>query len=299
MTIPRILAGLALFALAACSSDKSETGQAPAERPAPLTQLRIGIDAAASGECSEDSASWPEAQRRYARHLQKRMEVPVSFCPLVGPQAIANAIADGKVEIGLIDGPAYLPVKDRIRPILAVRPDTGPGRAITVVVVPDKAADRSLADLVEKSRAGKLGLILSSENAEVLGAVRRGLTVGGIAPDSLAKARLEANAKSAADALRSGDGDAVGVGAAEWYRYCRGVKKDDKPCGDLREVWRGREPVAQAWAVRRDISPESWARLVGIHVALFQEEPVIARWLAPGAREITPVEASALETASK
>jgi hypothetical protein len=63
----------------------------------------------------------------------------------------------------------------------------------------------------------------------------------------------------------------------------------------LREIWRGRPQAVQAWVVRRDISLESWVRLVGIHVALFEDKPDVAHWLAPLTTEIEPTEATALD----
>jgi hypothetical protein len=46
--------------------------------------------------------------------------------------------------------------------------------------------------------------------------------------------------------------------------------------------------------MRRDMPPETWARLVGIHIALFGDAPAIAAWLAPGTTEIEPIEATGL-----
>ena len=71
--------------------------------------------------------------------------------------------------------------------------------------------------------------------------------------------------------------------------------KDDHPCKGLREIWRGRSQAVNAWVVRRDISLESWVRLVGIHVALFEEKPEVAHWLASSTIEIEPTEAGALD----
>jgi hypothetical protein len=82
--------------------------------------------------------------------------------------------------------------------------------------------------------------------------------------------------------------------SAAWTRLCRGASKSDRPCKGLRELWRGRSIAPEAWAMRRDMPPETWVRLVGIHIALFGDAPAIAAWLAPGATEIEPIEATGL-----
>jgi hypothetical protein len=295
----RLVVGtVAALMLVACGGSSKDT-EAGAARPPKLQQLRIGILAPAASPCRSDAPEWPAAQRKYVQHLASRMEVPVSLCPMAEYSAIAAAIADGRIEMGPVDRAGLAPVAEKIRPILAVRPDTAPGRAIAAVVVREAAPARTLADLAPA--AGRVGarLILSRENSDILDGVRRILTSAGFPAASLAAASAQPDAETAAAALRSGAGDAAAVGGAEWYRYCRGTKKDETPCAGLREVWRGREPVAVAWSVSRNIAPESWAQLVGIHIALFLEQPAIAAWLAPGGREITPVEATALEPAGQ
>ena len=288
-----LFTAFAMLAIAACSGQDEAAevkGESTARVP-PLKQLRIGFEANATKPCAEDAPDWPDAQRGYVRHMADRMEIPVSLCAMASRKEIAEALAAGKVDMGLLDREAYLPVKASVRPILAERIPVDLGRSIAVVAVPEKSALRSLVDV------GHAKIILSRQNLPMLDSIKRTMRAVGMPAETLAGGTVVANVAEALSAIRAGNGDAAVLSAAEWFRHCRGEKKNDKPCAGLREIWRGRSPTDQAWSVRRDISLESHARIVGIHLALFQEKPEIAKWLAPRTTEIEPTEATALEPA--
>lgn len=288
-----LVATMAALAVAGCGSQSgdgaSDKGAAAVQTAPPLKQLRIAIDAKTTQPCAQDGPDWPAEQRAYARHLADRMEVPVSLCPMATSAETAEALRAGTVDIGLLDHAAHLPVQETVRPILAERIPADLGRVIAVLVVPQASPLKSLAE------ADKVPLIISRQNDPVLGAVKRTIIDAGISDQTIAAATIFDDAPSAVAALQAGQGKAMILHAAEWFRYCRGEKKNPEPCKAYRTVWTGRSPVDQAWSARRDISLESWARLVGIHVALFDERPDIARWLAPRTTEIAPVEATALD----
>lgn len=291
------ITAMAAVALAGCSAPNGasqEDGRAAADatvRAKPLTQLRIAIAADATKPCAQKAADWPDAQRDYVRHLTARLEIPVTLCAMASREETAEALAGGAVDMGLLDREAYLPVKTAVRPILTERIPVDLGRSLAVVAVTEQSPLRALAD------ADRATIILSRANQPMLEGVKRTMKAVGTPAETIGAAMVLDDAAAALTALRAGRGDAVVLSAAEWFRFCRGDKKAENPCEGLREIWRGRRPADQAWSVRRDIPLESHARIVGIHVALFQEMPHIARWLAPRTTEIEPAEATALDPA--
>lgn len=277
-----------LFLLAACNEAPAGVDMAP-DRP-PLMQLRIAT-VGAGKDCTAESPSWPKEQRAYVRHLSKRMGVPVQICPVATMAEAAKALSDNRADLAWLDPASYAPYRTSIRPILTPRTPMDLGRAEVALVV--GAASR-LSKLEDVDRAK---LVFAGTSAARLDGPRRTMAAAGVSKAVLDTARVTGSPIEAAAALRASSDTAAAFLSADWSRLCLGTSKTDRPCGDLREIWRGRPQATNAWAVRRDIPRESWVRLVGIHVALFEEEPKIARWLAPGTEEIEPTEATALDPA--
>lgn len=293
MTVRRVLLVM-LLALGACQGGSGRTDQTRAAPP--LQRLRIamveaaGPGAAAAGRpCVADAPDWPGAKRAYVRHLAERMAVPVTVCPVASRGDAARALAERRADIALLDPASYAPYKASLRPILTERVPMDLGRVEVVLAVPDTAPLRTLAD------ADRATLLFAGTAAPRLAGPRLTLVSAGIPAETLARARVLGGPAEADAALRATPGAVAAYLSADWSRLCRGMSKGDQPCRGLRELWRGRLQANTAWVVRRDIPLESWARLVGIHVALFQEKPDVARWLAPNTREIEPTEATALD----
>lgn len=278
-----------LAALGACQASPEADG--PAGAP-PLTSLRLAIvmpGAAAGAACIADAPGWPAMQRAYVRHLAERMEVPVTVCPVPTRAAAAKALAERKADLALLDPPSYAPYRAALRPILTQRIPLDLGRTEVVLAVPEGSPVHALAD------ADRAQLLFAGSSPPRLDGPKRTLAAVGMPAATLAGARVLADPADVVAALRATPGAVAVLLSADWSRLCRGLAKDDHPCTGLREAWRGRPPAPTAWVVRRDIPDESWARLVGIHVALFDDKPEVARWLAPDTREIEPTEATALD----
>jgi len=283
-----IRAGFALaaltMALAGCSSGSDTPAAAMAP---PLTKLRIGFTGIGAGPCAASAPGWPAPLARYLKLLSDRLEIPVEACPLADRAEGAKKLADSAIDMTLLDPASYAPVAATVRPFLTRRIGML-GRTETVLVVTEASPIRAMAQAEGKRLifAGKIP-VMWDEPKHALRDAKLGdatLNAGSAAADSYA----------AMAAIRGGSADAMVLHSAAYTRLCRGASKSDKPCAGLREVWRGRPIAPDAWAMRRNMPPDTWARLVGIHVALFAEAPDIAAWLAPGTDEIEPIEASGL-----
>jgi len=279
---------VALLVLGACSKAPSNVEIAPDQRP--LTRLRIA-SVEPGKDCTAEAPSWPEEKRAYVRHLAKRLEVPVQICPFATMAEAAKALAENRVDFASLDAASYAPYKVSIRPILTPRTPMDLGRTEVALVV---ATTSPLTKLEDIDRAQ---LVFAGTSAPRLDGPRRTMAAAGVPKTVLNNARVAGSPSDAAGVLRATPNAAAAFLSADWSRLCRGMSKTDKPCQNLREIWRGRPQVAAAWVVRRDIARESWVRLVGIHIALFEDEPRIARWLAPGTNEIEPTESTALDPA--
>ncbi len=288
MTLRRLTSAALLTALVACGKTSSQVDVTPDQRP--WTQVRIA-SVEPGAHCMADSAAWPAEKRGYVRHLAKRMGVPVQICPVSTPAAAAQALVEKRAELAWLDPVSYAPFRATIRPILTPRIPMDLGRTEVALVV---AAASPLQKLEDVDRAR---LVFAGSSSPRLDGPRRTLAAAGIPQAVLDTARVTASPVDAATVIRSAPDTAAAFLSADWSRLCRGTSSTDHPCAGLREIWRGRPQAPNAWAVRRDIPRESWARLVGIHVALFEEEPSIAQWLAPGTKEIEPTEATALDPA--
>jgi ABC-type phosphate/phosphonate transport system substrate-binding protein len=277
---------LALTLLSACGGTEKEGGSTFQGQ---IKQLRVAIESKAVGECSADRKSWTPVQRDYVQHISARMEIPVLLCPVANKVQAAKALADGKVDMALLDPASIAPVKDSVRPIMTGRIPADIGRVAIVLVATENSPANDLA------AARQARLALSGANTTMLAGVKRTLAAWNFSDSAIAAAQTLADAPDGLAVIKAGKADVLVLYGAEWTRLCRGEEKGDRPCEGLKEVWRGRPAAASAWSVRQDIPKESWARLLGIHIALPQEKPDLARWFIPDAAEIEPTEATALE----
>ncbi|WP_397606041.1 PhnD/SsuA/transferrin family substrate-binding protein [Sphingorhabdus sp.] len=277
---------LALTLLSACGGTEKEGGSTFQGQ---IKQLRVAIESKAVGECSADRKSWTPVQRDYVQHISARMEIPVLLCPVANKAQAAKALADGKVDMALLDPASIAPVKDSVRPIMTGRIPADIGRVAIVLVATENSPANDLA------AARQARLALSGANTTMLAGVKRTLAAWNFSDSAIAAAQTLADAPDGLAVIKAGKADVLVLYGAEWTRLCRGEEKGDRPCEGLKEVWRGRPAAASAWSVRQDIPKESWARLLGIHIALPQEKPDLARWFIPDAAEIEPTEATALE----
>jgi ABC-type phosphate/phosphonate transport system substrate-binding protein len=277
---------LALTLLSACGGTEKEGGSTFQGQ---IKQLRVAIESKAVGECSADRKSWTPVQRDYVQHISARMEIPVLLCPVANKAQAAKALADGKVDMALLDPASIAPVKDSVRPIMTGRIPADIGRVAIVLVATENSPANDLA------AARQARLALSGANTTMLAGVKRTLAAWNFSDSAIAAAQTLADAPDGLAVIKAGKADVLVLYGAEWTRLCRGEEMGDRPCEGLKEVWRGRPAAASAWSVRQDIPKESWARLLGIHIALPQEKPDLARWFIPDAAEIEPTEATALE----
>lgn len=274
--------------LVSCSSGSN--APVPAMVP-PLTNLHIGFTGIGSGGCAASGPSYPAPLTRYLKLLSERLEIPVEACPLADRAEGAKKLADEAIDMTLLDPASYAPVAANVRPFLTKRVGTL-GRTETVLIVTDASPIRKL------SQAEGKRLIFGGKVPVMADEPKHALHDAKLSDATLNAAVVAADDHAAAAAIRTGAADALVLHSAAYTRLCRGATKRDKPCAGLREVWRGRPIAQEAWAMRRDMPPETWVRLVGIHVALFADAPDIATWLAPGTTEIEPIEATGLGPSS-
>jgi ABC-type phosphate/phosphonate transport system substrate-binding protein len=258
-----------------------------------LPVLRIGFTGIGKGDCAPASPAFPAQLTAYLKHLTDRLDVPVQACPLANSAEGAKRLVDKSIDVAELDQASYAPVAATVRPFLTKRGNGDLGRTETVVVVPEASAIRAIAQIEGKS------LIFAGKIAVMWDEPKHALSDAKISAATLAKATAAASPPLAMADLRAGKAEAMVLHAAAWTRLCRGAAAEDRPCAGLREIWRGRPRADQAWSMRRDMPVEMWVRLVGIHVALFQEVPAVAAWLAPGTTEIEPIEATGFDATSR
>jgi ABC-type phosphate/phosphonate transport system substrate-binding protein len=274
-----------LILLSACGKSQAPVAQETKAAPL-LKQVRIAVAAPVTAPCTAESPAFDASQKAYVAHVSQRMGVPVMLCPVASRTEAAAALAEGRIDLALLDLPSITPVKQTVRPIMAQRIPADMGRMEVVLAVPEASPIRSAADA--KGRR----MVMPAENSAVLAGIKGALTAFGFERSADI---IEPTKATALTALKAGKADVLAMQSAQWVRLCRGEAKGETPCVGYRQLWRGREPVGEAWSARRDIPLESWARLLGIHVALVQENPLAARWFAPQMTEIEPVEATGLE----
>ena len=87
--------------------------------------LKIAAIGEVSGPCAPPAAEAPAGEKAYFTLLQERLGREVLKCPVVDRAEAARALADGKVDLAVLDQAAFEPVKLTTRPILTVRPKGG------------------------------------------------------------------------------------------------------------------------------------------------------------------------------
>ena len=233
-------------------------------------------------------------ERAYYAHLAKRLEVEVLRCPVATPAAAASALAARQVDLALLDGPAFEPVRKDVRAILTVRPQGAPNRIPVVLAVRAADSRRSLASLKGA------GLAFGGRSPASLDTPRAVLAVRG-AGAGYFREEIAPDGEVALERLRAGKVDAAVVHTAAWQRVCRMVSpKIPEPCRDLFVVLKSRPRADRALAVRRDMPLELRYRLIGIHMAMHLDAPAAfafaSNW-AKSAAEFQPAEADALTLA--
>lgn len=269
----------ALFVVALC------TGVAQA------APFRIAVIAPGGQGCQAVGASAAAGERAYYAHLTKRLGVDVLRCPLATPSAAAAALAAGQVDMALLDGPSYAPVRTKVRAILTVRVKGAANRIPVLLAV--RAADprHSLVNLkgARLALAGRTSAGFDTPRAVL---AERGAGAG------FFREEIVADGETAIGRLRAGQVDAVAVHAAAWQRVCRMMSpKIPEPCKDLFVVIKARTTADHALAVRRDMPLELRYRLIGIHMALHLEAPSAFAYAAGAVTspaEFQPAEADAL-----
>lgn len=287
--------GVAQAPVSAGTTPGSRASQ-PAPTPsaaAPTSPFRIAIargtpapcTAPASGGAAVPGAADPGAEA-LAAHLSKRLKRPVELCRFATRAEAGKALAAKAVDFALLDR-ASLPQGDAWRPLLTERAPDTIGRVLSVVVVPASSKLAGLGDLHGKRFVyGGTGLAYQT-------GPKAALSDNGLPADAVASEHVAAAPEQALGQLRSGAADVMVLHAAAWQRLCRPARQGDAPCANLKAIWTGREHPRTAWTVRTDLDRETLYRLVGVLVALHLENRQAFDWMAPGATELTPVEADA------
>jgi ABC-type phosphate/phosphonate transport system substrate-binding protein len=265
----------------------TQASAAPATHP-----FRIGVVTGEDGVCGPPDANAQAGQAVYVAHLARRLARSVEVCPVADMAAAARLLADGKIDFAQLDQIAYAQVAAQVRPLLTPRAQDGFGRVETVMVVRAGEAEKRAPEFGE--RVGFAGTAPYE-----LDLLKHTLSDHALLFDRPESARIYQGVAAATAGLRQGEIDFLVLYSAAWQRLCRPMSAGGTPCADLKEVFRGRPRAAQAWAVRRDIDDETRFRLVGIHVALHLENPAAFGWVAQGARELEPTEATALGFAAR
>jgi len=274
----------ALFALAAI-------GLMGAAAPPPF---RLGTIGVATEPCAAVNASAPTGQKAYFNLLSKRLERPVLNCSVASAAEGAVALAAGKIDMIALDPASYATIRSVARATMTVRPAQGLTRVPVVFAVKGggQGSPQSL-----KGRTIAFG----GSSLPGLTLPRQVLAQQGFGPDLFGNELIAGDEVAALAAVRAGKADAVALQVAAWQRQCRGASPTDRPCADLKIVWRARPEADKAFVVRRDMSDQERYRLIGIHMAMHLEDKPAFAWaaaqFATDSGDFEPAEAEALTTA--
>jgi ABC-type phosphate/phosphonate transport system substrate-binding protein len=227
----------------------------------------------------------------FVHHLQKRLNRSVALCGFANTIGAMQALSMGKVDLAPADQASYFTVRDKVRATLTTHPAKGAGRVMAMAMVL-KTSSRTAPNLLKGAR-----LIFLSAGEVPHDAPLAGLRAAGVDLGLLGKEIVAGDLFRGASDLRSGKGDVLIVDASHFQRLCRGDKPNEKPCDDLKEIWRGRPSISQALAVRRDIQPDLRYQLISIYIAMHLEAPEAFRFAiqsTPGVANFDPTEAEAL-----
>ena len=241
--------------------------------------------------CRALPASASAGQKALFSLLAKRLDETVLDCPFPTPEAAAQALAAGQTDLALLTPETYAPLAGKVRAILTVNPKGELGRIPVVAATLAGNPAASLADFKGK-RA-----VFASPAPYDLGVGRRALADQGAGAGFFADETPAGSADAAVAKLRGGGADLLVLNGDAWQRTCRGIKPQDKPCADLKVIWRGRPRAAAALAVSTAMPAQLRYRLIGIYVAMNLEAPAAfaaASAFAPGGQNFDAAEAEAL-----
>lgn len=290
-----LAAGLAALALGfglwrAGAGDTGSIGVAAAVPIAPAlaapAPFRFGIPGPTTAPCAPAAADGPLAA--YTAHLAQRLERPVLVCPLASRTEAAAALEAKSVDMALLDTAAIAPHRTSLRALMMPRGHGGLGRVETVALTLTTATGTGLGALA----GAKVGYAGAARFAQA--EPQRALADQGVSAADLAADLITDGPEQGFAALRAGQIDVLVLHTAARERVCRRSSAEDRPCADIKELWRGRPRAETAYSVRRDMDRELRFRLIGIHVALHLENPAAFAAIAPGAPELEPTEADAL-----
>lgn len=261
---------------------------------APAPTFRIGVIESASGPCAAPAASVPAGERAYFALLTKRLGRTVLACPVGSIAEGAMALAAGRLDMTVLDGPNYPAVRAKVRAAMTVRPQGGPVR-LPIVLAVKAGRDGTPAGLKGRTVA------FAGSSAVALALPRQVLAEQGYADSFAVREQVSADESDAVQAVRAGRAEAVALNDAAWQRQCQSLSPRVQPCADLKLVWRARPQAQRAFAVRLDMPDPLRFRLLGVHVAMNLEDKAAFAWassqLGPGAADFQPAEARALEAA--
>lgn len=273
------LGGMALFLAAGAAA-----GSGPAH-PA----LRIGAPSAVDASCAPGTQAPSAGERAYFAHLSARLERSVLRCPVADPAA---AFADGRIDMAVLDAPAFAAAQGAARATLTARAE---GALTRVPIVLAVRRENAALDLAGRT------VVFGGTAAAGLARPRQVLGEQGLAEQVRGPDVVAANETQALEWLRAGRADALALHAGAWQRQCRGSRPGEDRCRDLKVLWRARPKADRAWAVRSDMPTQLRFRIVGVHVALHLENPAAFAWaadqLSADVANLEPAEALALTTA--
>jgi ABC-type phosphate/phosphonate transport system substrate-binding protein len=237
---------------------------------------------------------FPDREKALADLLSRRIGQTVVQCPFASRADAAKALAGGQVDMALLTPESYAGHTGKVRAILTLHLKDDPGRL--PVVVAAMATDRrtGLGDFKGGSA------VFASRAPYDLMAPRRALADQGVGSGYFREEGTAGNADAAAAQLRAGKAELLVLNGDAWQRICRGIKPDDRPCMDLKVIWKGRPQAGQAWAVSTSLPPQLRYRLIGIYLAMHLESPEafrVASGFEPRAALFDAAEAEALSPA--
>lgn len=261
-----------------------------AQTAQPDARFRIGVVGAAPVPCSaEKGIAGADA---LAGHLSARLQRPTETCTYGSTLDAGKALSAGEVDFVKLDASGMAAGGTAVRALIAPRAPGSIGRILSVAIVRADSPAQRLTDM------HGLRVAYAGFNPAHYAGPKAALKTNGWPADAVASEQVEVTPEAALKSLKSGGSDLLVMHASAWQRVCRGEKPADKPCAGLREVFRGRERLAEAYAVRTSLDQETRLRLVGVLVALHLENRAAFDWLAPGAAELTPTEADAVGAGS-
>lgn len=291
---------LVVFRIAlACIGFASGCNQVPAQESdakkavQSSPSLRIAIPGLTIDGCQPES---PDAvSAAYVAHLQKRLEKPVLLCGAKDSAAAAQALQAGEVEMALLEPQRFIAIKDKARAILAPRFEASQGRVLAVALTL-KSSGR---DNLEKLKFGRPIFIGETPQSRVI--PLQALADHGLDTKSLGEPVI-ATENTGYQQLRDGKGDMLVITAGARQRICRAEDPKGGICPDVMEAWRGRPTAPKAFAVSNNMSEADRYQLIGIHIAMHNDNPAAFGFVAklmPKAIMLDPTEPTALLKASR